>query len=1133
MSFMLSVLRAQSDSLRISWDLNPESDMLEYRLLRAVNGPQNFQLLQTIPHPITQTVDRSNIQLGNLYSFTLVAVDSAGNPSENSDTVSVGLPVINWTVSQIVTGGNTTIPLSNFVADPDNSVSELVISISNQNNVTVSRNGNDLIITPVPLNFTGSAGFTLRLEDPAGFWDREVVLLNVVVQINLPPQITSTPVTLDTVGNVYQYQVTATDPNAGDTLLFSLIQSPPFLGIDSISGLISGTPVPADTGSHPISVRVHDQAAAADTQNYVLQIIKLPEPPVISNIPNQTIAEGDTFAVIILDNYVTDPDDPDEDLVWTYSGNSQLSITINANRRATISTPNPDWNGNETVTFRVTDPTGLFDTDNATFTVTPVNDPPQITSTPVTQDTVGNLYQYQVTATDPDLNDTLTYSLIQSPAFLAINNMTGLISGTPSPSDTGNHPISVQVQDQTGAFDTQIYALQIIKLPEPPVISDIPNQTIAEGDSFAQITLDAYVSDPDDPDEDLVWTYSGNSQLSITIDVNRRATIAVPHPDWNGNETVTFRVTDPTGLFDTDEATFTVTPVNDPPQITSAPLTGATQGSPYSYDVTAVDPDSLDVLTFSLLVAPAFLNIDDQTGLISGTPAVTDTGNHNISVKVQDQVAAADTQNYTLTVFFSNLPPVVSNIPDQTIAEGGLFSSISLDNFVADPESPDEDIIWSYSGNSDLTVQIDQNRIATVLTPHSDWFGNEEVTFTALDPGGLTDRDTVSFTVTPVNDPPVLQLSQIIINQPQQNIIDLKQYVADIDDSVLTLSWQFQNYLHFQLTWEDQTNQLLRIDRLDNTDSETGTFIVIDPGGLSDTAQVTIIYQGTGSNTPPSLAQLPELFLMEEDISYIISMEPYVQDSTHNIYELTFEFFPGTNLQTQYSWVTSELTLETSTDWFGTTDLRVVVSDPGGMSDEKWVTINTHPRVDLKDISFQFENENSVSVDLETDIPSEVDLSFWVTPTLKSTYKSGLFTMNHSFSLSNLLVDTTYQYTLTLTDTSGFQKIYSDSSFHTGAQQEIIADNAEVFVYPNPYRPSKGHSVVVFENLPVEMTGLMIYTPDGRVVYERKTEGVPLQRMPWSVINRNGEHLASGLYIYIVKGENGKKIKSGKLAVIR
>ncbi len=75
--------------------------------------------------------------------------------------------------------------------------------------------------------------------------------------------------------------------------------------------------------------------------------------------------------------------------------------------------------------------------------------------------------------------------------------------------------------------------------------------------------------------------------------------------------------------------------------------------------------------------------------------------------------------------------------------------------------------------------------------------------------------------------------------------------------------------------------------------------------------------------------------------------------------------------------------------------------------------------------------------------------------------------------------------------------------------------------------------MVVFDNLPQEMTELLIFTPAGETVFEKEIDGVPQRRMPWSVINRRGEQLASGFYIYVVKGENGQKIKSGKLAVIR
>ncbi|MCP4566472.1 MAG: hypothetical protein GY841_02695, partial [FCB group bacterium] len=77
-----------------------------------------------------------------------------------------------------------------------------------------------------------------------------------------------------------------------------------------------------------------------------------------------------------------------------------------------------------------------------------------------------------------------------------------------------------------------------------PVVTDIPDQTIDEGSTFTTINLDDYVSDVEDADADMVWTYTGNSALTVDITA-RVATITIPGTDWNGAETVTFKATDP------------------------------------------------------------------------------------------------------------------------------------------------------------------------------------------------------------------------------------------------------------------------------------------------------------------------------------------------------------------------------------------------------------------------------------------------------------------------------------------------------------------------------------------------------------------------------------------------------------
>jgi len=94
---------------------------------------------------------------------------------------------------------------------------------------------------------------------------------------------------------------------------------------------------------------------------------------------------------------------------------------------------------------------------------------------------------------------------------------------------------------------------------QPPVVSDIPNQTVALGGRFAPIRADIYVSDPDHTDPEITWTWSGNSSLTVTwIAASRRIRVRAPN-NWTGNETIIFTATDPDGLSDSDPATFTVT----------------------------------------------------------------------------------------------------------------------------------------------------------------------------------------------------------------------------------------------------------------------------------------------------------------------------------------------------------------------------------------------------------------------------------------------------------------------------------------------------------------------------------------------------------------------------------------------
>ncbi len=92
-----------------------------------------------------------------------------------------------------------------------------------------------------------------------------------------------------------------------------------------------------------------------------------------------------------------------------------------------------------------------------------------------------------------------------------------------------------------------------------PVVSDIPDQCIPAGGSFAAISLDDYVEDGDNADDEIAWTTAGGVNTNVSI-VDRVATITYTE-GWTGSEMITFTATDPDDQLDSDNATFTVDPV--------------------------------------------------------------------------------------------------------------------------------------------------------------------------------------------------------------------------------------------------------------------------------------------------------------------------------------------------------------------------------------------------------------------------------------------------------------------------------------------------------------------------------------------------------------------------------------------
>jgi hypothetical protein len=90
-------------------------------------------------------------------------------------------------------------------------------------------------------------------------------------------------------------------------------------------------------------------------------------------------------------------------------------------------------------------------------------------------------------------------------------------------------------------------------------------------------------------------------------------------------------------------------------------------------------------------------------------------------------------------------------------------------------------------------------------------------------------------------------------------------------------------------------------------------------------------------------------------------------------------------------------------------------------------------------------------------------------------------------------------------------------------------DLGNVRVYPNPFKPSLGHSWITFDNLTLG-SNIKIYEISGDLVWEKDDINTGEER--WYAVNKSENKLGSGIYIYVITNTKGEKT-IGKIGIIR
>ena len=472
---------------------------------------------------------------------------------------------------------------------------------------------------------------------------------------------------------------TATDPDTGDTLTYSLEGTDASsFDIDSNGQLKTSAALDHEVkSSYSITVKVSDGRGGSDTVPVTITVTNVNEAPDFDTAPTtQDVDENTAAETDIGSPYTANDPDAGDTVNYSLDGTDAASFDIDSTSGQLKTNAALDHEGKSSysITVNVSDGT-LSDTVDVTINVTDVNEAPSFPSTaPTTQSvaentpaatTIGSPY----TATDPDTGDTLAYSLEGADASSFDIDSSGQLKtkAALNHEDKSSYTVTVKVSDGS-LSDTVNVTITVTDVDEPPgkpAALDVQ----AASQTVLNVTWQAPSNTgPAISDYDYRYKESGATGWTEVTDTTITATsTTISGLTANTAYHVQVRATNDEGTgawSDSGRATTQQQPNRAPEfpgnartvlRVAENTPAGANIGDPY----TAADPNAGDTLTYSLEGADASSFIIDSIGQLRTSAALNYEAktSYSVTVKVSDGRGGSDTVTVTISVTDVNEPP--------------------------------------------------------------------------------------------------------------------------------------------------------------------------------------------------------------------------------------------------------------------------------------------------------------------------------------------------------------------------------------------------------------------------------------------------------------------------------------------
>ncbi len=461
-----------------------------------------------------------------------------------------------------------TIDLSEYISDPDDT--DLTLSWAESENIDLQTSGLNLTVKSAE-GYIGTEVIDLIVSDPSNLSDTGKLSVEITRATKKPvwtalPKIGLAQGTADSSLVLWDY---VSDPDDDDSLLTFEITGADnidFWEVNPHNGKLLLLDLNNRTGWDRLTITAVDPDGNMATTQTIAFVAPSDGTPIVGGIPDTTMVAGTQTAWIDLDDYYFDIDNTDSDMDWTWSrsadADSSATLYIDpASRVVTLRSISEESSGLNKIIFTVTDPTRKSADDVCNITVLadlarPVLNLPAKVGFIAGESTTLDLNSYVDDSMYDDdqlawfwsmnQNATIEYESQAAAKSTSVEKTLAtknIVFSGPS-SWIGWEKAAFTVTNPLGGAASDTLTVFSVSADGTPVAGGLNTISLTAGECV-NVNLDDYFFDADSPDYAVQWTVSGNDSISVSIDpVTHLAQVCAHSETWQGQETLTFTVTD-------------------------------------------------------------------------------------------------------------------------------------------------------------------------------------------------------------------------------------------------------------------------------------------------------------------------------------------------------------------------------------------------------------------------------------------------------------------------------------------------------------------------------------------------------------------------------------------------------------